>query len=115
MLRWPSKRPHRHSQGRQFRCPCASATQPAVPTGLFTKKKDAFNNVQPIFYKFNVVKVICTSYLYIRVHSLSLCSLRQFVQDSRKPGSIDPFLMEKGTKLLRQEEAYAILEESRGR
>lgn len=109
------KATQRHSQGRQFRCPCASATQPAVPSGLFTKKKDAFNNVQPIFYKFNVVKVSCTSYLSIRLHSLSLYSLRQFVPDSRKPASIDPFLTEKGTKLLRQAEAYAILEESRGR
>lgn len=109
------KATQRHSQGRQFRCPCPSVTQPVVPSGLFTKKKDAFNNVQPIFYKFNVVKVICTSYLYIRLHSLSLYFLCQFVQDSRKPASIDPFLMEKGTKLLWQEKAYMILEESRGR
>lgn len=43
---------------------------PGVPSGLvFTKKKDTFNSVQPIFYNFNVTKVICTSYLYIRLHS----------------------------------------------
>lgn len=56
---------------------------PKVPPGpIFTKKRDAFNNVQPSFYSFNVVKVILariyTSGCTLSLHTpyVSLCKIQ---------------------------------------
>lgn len=80
--------------------PVSPCPHPKFPRGLsLTKKKAAFNNVQPIVYDFNVIKQVA---LFV-----SWCQ-HSFMSDSGKPASMDPLLEEKGTQLLLQEEAYMV-------